>query len=308
MTSGWPWMKGCPTATAEEPKESTRDIDDDRPSVTELFEEHRHLIDEVAAELGSDPLFDVSKHDDLWILRFLMSHKKRVKAAVKSAKFTLSFRNDHRLDQSDVRSQPPRPDVDLVAVQRFLKHCTDHTFSYFIPDADRGVVIGILQLAGIDQEAVMEHVDESDWLACFLYIMEWSHQCLDYTTRNTGRLTKSIRIIDVTGVTLGKMHHDAMRRFGKIMHLMEDCYPQLLQTMFVCHAPSWVQTPWRTLRPLFPKRVVGKFDFIAPHKCESERKRLLKYIALEHLPVRYGGKNEAWPLNFPLTSASSVVG
>jgi hypothetical protein len=81
---------------------------------------------------------------------------------------------------------------------------------------------------------------------------------------------------------------------------MEDCYPQLLQTLYICHAPSWIQVPWRVVRPFFPKRVKSKFDFIHPETNLHERQRLLKHISLEHLPKRYGGLNDTWPVSFPL--------
>jgi hypothetical protein len=32
---------------------------------------------------------------------------------------------------------------------------------------------------------------------------------------------------------------------------------------------------------------------------------LLKYISMENLPSRYGGKNQVWPVDFPLPSKIS---
>ena len=49
-----------------------------------------------------------------------------------------------------------------------------------------------------------------------------------------------------------------------------------------------------------PKRVVSKMDFIYPDKKEKERNRLYEYIDEEHLPVRFGGKYEEWPVAFDL--------
>lgn len=292
----WPWMKGCAVSIAD--PTSPDDPNDDRPSAKLLIEKHRQLIDQVASELRADPLYDANKHDDVWIVRFLLSHKAKVKPSVKAAMFTLSFRNKHKLDEKDVRFSPPRQDTSYEPVQRMLKYCQDDTFTYVLPDLECGAVIGFVQFSGIDQHAVVNHVDESDWLSAFLYISEWTHQWLDYVTRTTGRLTKSVRIVDVADVSMAKINHDYARRFGKIMKVMEDCYPQLLQAIFICHAPSLVQVPWRVFRPLMPTRVVEKFDFIAPKQREKERKRLLKFISLEHLPVRFGGMNETWPVEF----------
>ena len=72
----------------------------------ELIEEHMRLIDDVKRALGTDPLYDVTKHDDLWIVRFLLSHKKTVKLSVKAAKHTLQFREEHKLDEHDINGMP----------------------------------------------------------------------------------------------------------------------------------------------------------------------------------------------------------
>ena len=47
---------------------------DVRPSVKALIFENRKMIDDVKHELQSDPLYRSDKHDELWILRFLLSH------------------------------------------------------------------------------------------------------------------------------------------------------------------------------------------------------------------------------------------
>ena len=146
---------------------------------------------------------------------------------------------------------------------------------------------------------MVKNVDGQDWLPSFCYINEWKHQWVDYITRTTGRLTKSVQLADTKGISLGGINSEKCRRDGKVMGIMEDCYPQMLQEILVCNAPAWAQIPWRTCRPLLPKRVVQKIDFVNPAKNEKERKRLFAYISEEHLPARFGGKNEAWPADFP---------
>jgi hypothetical protein len=59
--------------------------------------------------LASDPLYEPNKHDDLWIVRFLLSHKQKVKAVTKAAQYTLQFRAKHQLDEVDIRYSPIGP-------------------------------------------------------------------------------------------------------------------------------------------------------------------------------------------------------
>jgi hypothetical protein len=144
-----------------------------------------------------------------------------------------------------------------------------------------------------------------DWLPAFCYVSEWTFQWLDYITRTTGRLTKSLRLVDMEGFQVSRCNKEAMKRDGDAMAVMEDCYPQLLQTMFLCNAPKWMQISFHIVRPIMPRRVLQKMDFINPEKVKRERKRLLKYVSEENLPVRFGGKHSPWPVEFPLPPLSS---
>ena len=137
-----------------------------------------------------------------------------------------------------------------------------------------------------------------------MFIAEWTHQWLDYIARTTGRLTKSVRIVDAAGLSLARASLENSKRDGRAMAVMQDCYPQSLQTIFICHAPAWIHVPWRILRPILPKRVIEKVDFILPEKRETERDRLLKHISLDNLQVRFGGRNVVWPVDFPPPSTA----
>ena len=299
MTS-WPWMKGVEIAIAD-PIPLVNELDE-RPSVKELIDKHRTQIDSVAQRLQDDPLYDNTRHDDLWILRFVLSHKKKIGPAVKAAKYTLKFRVEHKLDAEDLRPYPPNDGPDhprKAAGKRYLALCGEDASRFCLPDARRGV-IGFIQLSSIDQHKVATQLPEDDWLPTLMYMSEWTHQWLDYTTRTTGRLTKNVRFANADGFRLAMLNKEAQRRDGIAMGLMEDCYPQLLQTIYVINSPSLIQTLWRIVRPFFPKRVVEKFDFITPQKNARELKRVLRYISEEDLPARFGGKYEAWPVNIPL--------
>jgi CRAL/TRIO domain len=298
--SGWIWMKDVAVAIAEQPISPVNELDD-RPALVDLFTEYRTLIDKVATELATDPLYDASKHDDLWIVRFLLSHKKNVKASVKAAKHTLMVRAKHKLDEKDLRFSPVGPDVPDEAFRRYLKYCADDVLQPTIPDPKLGVVFYI-NAGHFDHNVLVKNVDEADWLPSFLYCSEWSHQWVDYISRTTGRLTASIRIMDLKGLSFKSLSFEGQKRDGKAMKVSEDCYPQMLKSIFVCRGPSWVINVWRLVRPVFPKRVVEKMDFLAPDKNEKERDRMLKYISMENLPTRFGGKYSTWPVNYPLPS------
>ena len=79
------------------------------------------------------------------------------------------------------------------------------------------------------------------------------------------------------------------------MAQMEDCYPQLLQTIFAAYPPTFMHWIWSVVRPIMPKRIIDKVDIIEPSKNDKERDRLLEHVTLETLPVDFGGLNTVPP-------------
>lgn len=296
--STWPWLSDCGLKITDPPIPPI-DSYDFRPSVTSLMTEHRNVIEEVRNELFTDPLYNRHKHDDLWILRFVLSHKQNVTSAVRAAKYTLAFRNEHQLDAKDVRYMQPSENESL---QRYMKYVHNDAIRFVVPDHQRSVIL-FIDIGGVNQHGLAANVKESDWLPSYLHYNEMAYQWIDYITRKTGRLTKLVRIIDGQNIQWNAFNIECSRRDGAVMKLTEDCYPQLLAGMYICDAPSYIQLPWRMIRPLFPKRVLQKFDFINPNTNTNEYQRLiLPHLCEDHVPARYGGLYKPWPVEFTLPS------
>ena len=237
----WPWLKDCDTGlTTTDPPIPPIDQYDDRPSVVSLLVEHQSYIDQVRDELCLDPLYNCHKHDDLWILRFVLSHKKNVSSAVRAAKYTLAFRKEHQLDDHDVRYhnqlQQPTPSANTntnntndsesslsSSVQRYMKYVRKDAIRFVIPDHQRSVIL-FIDISGVNQHELVANVKESDWLPSYLYYNEMAYQWIDYITRRTGRLTKLVRIIDGQNIMPWKtINYECCRRDCVVMKMTEDC-------------------------------------------------------------------------------------
>ena len=224
--SSWPWMKGIKEAVADPIPPVNKD--DKRPAVKDLIKEHRSKIDEVQNSLKEDPLYDATRHDDLFVLRFLLSHKLSVKKALQAARGSLLFRKDMNFDETDIRGEViSKEKTTCPPLKRYLVYATDDFAIAGVPDVRYGAVI-FLRMAGLDQHGVVENVAEEDWLPTFAYINEWSFQWCDYVTRTTGRLTKLIRIADCSGTTLSHINKECSRRDttgrGEQLAGMECCF------------------------------------------------------------------------------------
>lgn len=266
--------------------------EDDRASVKDLIQKHGEKIAKIRAELEDDPLFEPTKHDDLWILRFLLSHKKS-KDAIKAAKHTLQFRKEHSLDDKDIREVSPNQ-VQEGKVKEFTDCWDSDAVAYGRPDPKRGVV-SFIKMRKLDQHVVLEKLTPEHWAPLYIYIAEWTFQWLDYLTRTTGRLTKNVRLIDMTGFTMSGYNHETTKRDGAAMADTEDCYPQMLESIYICNPPTVVAVVWKLAKVFMPTRVVSKFGFLSPKTNAKDRKLLCRHITEQNLPDFYGGKNPIPP-------------
>lgn len=284
-------MAGISVAIADPPIAPICD-EDERPAVKDLIAKHRTAIDALAKDLAIDDksknFYDENKHDDLWILRFVLSHKGDVKQALHAAVNTLEFRAEYKLDSVDIRPYPPGPLAKDEYFQRYFACIKDGAFHFDMPHPKRGVIV-FLSAEGYNFKK-LQHVEFDDRLRAICYMNEWTYQCQDFVTRTTGRLTKSARLIDAKGVGLLQVNYETIRLEAKAVATLQDYYPQQLESFYVCDPPIWAHIPWKIVRPLLPSRVVHKIDFVAPGKSEKERKRLRVHLQEEHLPVAYGGQ------------------
>lgn len=270
--------------------------EDVRPSVKALIAEHRVKIDKIKGEISSHSLYDANKHDDLWILRYWLSHKK-TKKAVAAAFHTLEYRQKYNLDEQDIRHDTPHLSSEPRVAEYWQKRCQGDGIVCAIPDKQRGVLM-FIKFAQMDPNA-SKTLTTDVWDYAFIYSSEWSHQWLDYVTRTTGRLTKSIRFIDMQNLSITKsFDRESNKRDGKIMNYMEDCYPQLLETIYACNPPEWMHLIWAIMRPIMPKRILDKVDVVQPERNAKEGARFFKHVSKKDLPAMYGGDNPVLPTDW----------
>ncbi|KAL3927454.1 MAG: hypothetical protein SGBAC_013083 [Bacillariaceae sp.] len=303
----WIWMEGVTPAIPTEVMDPVCK-DDQRPSVLDLIVEHTENIHKLKESVQEDPLYEPEKHDEIFLLRFLLSHKQNVKRAAKAVRATLVFRKEHRLDERDLRHLVPHKIQDgeygdtmmSFAKTDNLPHAwktrsPEDAIVFTIPDPNRGVV-AFLNIGNLKNDSkTTKKLTVDDVASVFILTSEWAHQWLDYVTRTTGRFTKSVRLIDFSNFSIFQNSREATKRDGKIMDMMEDIYPQLLQALFIYNAPSWIHSAWAIFRPIMPKRIIAKIDIIDPKSNQKEKQKLLAFLSEENMPVPMGGSNTASP-------------
>jgi len=300
------------------------DPNDGRPFVKDLLKEHAKKIEEVRQKIRSDqdakPLFDrhFERYDDLWILRFVLTHKGKVKLASKAAIRTIAFREEQKLNElGDIRHLIRNYGVEVTddskAEDEFLPYyhdynaaCGPNCITITQPDPNRGIMV-YMDLGNFDVTKLNGTLSPQQHKEYQIRGNEATFQVLDEVTRRTGRLTKLTNLMDLTNVSL-------MAQDGKTTRNDElvDFWPQLLGSIYVFNAPSWVNGFWKVVKLILPKRIVEKVDFM-PKSAVSGKfyKPLLKYVTEENLPEKYGGKNTTWPLpsiSEQLAAAKAIAG
>ena len=270
---------------------------DDRPAVCDLLAEHGENLAKLHAEVSGSAFFLPGLHDSLWLLRFLLSHPAKqgsVSEATRAALATMEYRSAKGLDD---------PDVDITAVfpnerdgieKLYRSGVERDAYLTCHPDPDREPIL-YLRLAGMDQHRMVKAMTPEENMDGFMFMSEWNYKVCDAVTRRTGRLTKSVRCVDMAGFRFSMLNKEKRRRDAAMSQAFEDYYPQLLAQVFILNPPGFVQGLWRVSKPFFPKRFTDKVGFASPATSPSDVRLLMRFVRLEDLPARFGGTCTIWP-------------
>ena len=115
-----------------------------RPLVTDLLLQHERQILELRSLVCSSEYYEPSRNDDLWLVRFLLSHSSKggVASAAQSALATLAWRHEHRMDDDTEPCGGPEG-LRVPAVAKLYGDCLrdEAAISYYVPDQDRGPLL-----------------------------------------------------------------------------------------------------------------------------------------------------------------------
>ena len=234
--------------------------EDDRPAVCDLLVEHSQNIEAVRRLVARDPYYTPSLHDDLWLLRFVLSNKKGgAEAAAAAASATMKYRAGRGLDDPDYDITMTHPTKMEIFKKWHAAGVDETAFIAYHPHPERELLL-LIELARMDQHSMVKNLTAEENMEAFMQNAEWTYQMCDKITRRTGRLTKQARLVDVSGFKYSMLSSEKRKRDGEMTKQFEDFYPQLLAQVLIVNPPTWMQLLWRTTRVFFPKRFVEKVD------------------------------------------------
>lgn len=262
---------------------------DDRPAVADLLAENSAEVAALRRALESYPLFDTHVHDELWLLRYILSHKKSgVAAAAAAARHTLEWRRDNRIDELSAALRSVPLDEFPPVKYAHSTHVEPDAVRFVQPNASRGP-LALALLPGFNFNKAASSLSQEEYSTMLYCINEWFFLACDRATRETGRLTKSCRLLNCKGFSTSRLNRAHLKMDGAIGKKIEDCYPQLLGSIIILDVSPVVLVLWRAVKYFFPKRFVEKMDMISSSSRTEMRKRVLRYVAFEDLPDEFGG-------------------
>jgi hypothetical protein len=268
-----------------------------RPLVSEMLTRYSQSIDALQAAMVTDGNFDARRHDRLFLLRFLLSHESsggrpnvtRAAAAVRRA---LQLRAERKLDEvaAVVRSGPSR--VWLREANQSWMHYLPVQMSQ--PDPD-GPILLCTRAADIRFHQIASEVSWEEYSRVSALATEFIFERMDQVTRRTGRITKYIRVLDLSGVRPSQISLKFMKMDGEQSKRIQCLYPQLLGAIIYLNPPPSLAFLYKHfVRPLLPRKVTEKSFALSPRKSDADRALLQTLLPVDSLHATFGGTSSAY--------------
>jgi hypothetical protein len=262
-------------------------------NIAEAISTHRDLIERLKIECGEQLRTATEAnnelYDDLWILRYVLSHlneKKmdpfqKMKDAIVS---TLEWRTQHRELLAKLRTGAPGPHDALLS-------------KYSISDLHKTTKDGrpfIVLRNGISNiKLLMEHATEDQIYEYFCFSKEYIFHLMDARSRRTGRLIKAVGVMDMKGATMfGGMSQPFFKGMGKAQKEGELRYPQFQDITILINNPTWLNVVLSIAKVFVSKRTFEKLK-TCPGRTSTGDIRTCPYVAanfdLDSIPTFLGG-------------------
>ncbi|CAI0450413.1 unnamed protein product [Linum tenue] len=210
---------------------------------------------------------------DVILLKFLRAREFRVDEAFEMLKNTLKWRKENNMD-SILEEQDPQTDILEPVVYMEGRDREGNPICY-----------NVYGLLGFDKSVDKLLGDEEKrerFLRWRIRKMEQSVKELDF---NPGGSCEILQINDLKNTPLPSKKEVRLTT-RKVAETLQDNYPEFVSKNIFINVPLWYYAFNTVLSPFLTPRTKNKFIQARTSKVAEI---LLKYIAAEQLPVRYGG-------------------
>lgn len=244
------------------------------------------LLDAVRADVPQ-PLSDAGSaephhYDDIWALRFVLSHPEDANA-IAAAKANIAWRKE----KADMLEAARRGDrlPRFAAIERFVvadyHGCTNS-----------GAPLYVVRAGISNPTAMMDEIPKADLVDFMMYRKEIGFAKCDRITRSTRVLVKLVTVNDLNDVSLLA---GTEKRFqavlGESSKLSEMYYPQLLDRAVLVNVPYIFSAIWSVMKNVLNAKARSKVAICPGDALKGDISKcpFAKLLDLETLPSFLGG-------------------
>ncbi|XP_004503864.1 patellin-3-like [Cicer arietinum] len=211
------------------------------------------------------------KRSDVILLKFLRARDFKVKEAFTMIKNTIRWRNEFKMEEL----------LDEKLGDELEKFVYMHGF-----DKEGHPVCYNIYGEFQDKELYKKCFSDEEKREKFL---RWRIQFLEKSIRNLdfdhGGICTIVQVNDLKD-SPGPGKWELRQATKQALQLLQDNYPEFVAKQVFINVPWWYLAVNRMISPFLTLRTKSKFVFAGPSKSTET---LLRYIAPEQLPVKYGG-------------------
>jgi hypothetical protein len=224
-------------------------------------------------------------HDDLVLLRYILSFKQ-VEEAVDAIRKAIAWRAENKelLDKVTRGEQVPcRAMISRYAVSDYHKKGL----------AD-GSPLLVTRASLCDLPTLISHVKGDELVSWLNWLNEFAYRECDRVTRETGRLTKVIRVNDLANAPLLNQDRGFFSAIGKSSKTASFLYPQLVEANVLVNAPSLISIVLKIAAQFVSASTMSKVVLCKGRANAKGNVADCPYASrrfkLEDLPEFWGGK------------------
>ncbi|KAI8909154.1 CRAL-TRIO domain-containing protein [Gorgonomyces haynaldii] len=249
-------------------------------SLSQLLEDNKEQIATLKAKV-SDCLGD---HDDIWLLRFVLSNSG-LEEQEEAIRYYVKFFDEHKDAIAEVRKNGKLEKWDQITK---FQVTGNHKYT------SEGEPVFYIRLGLCNTKALMDAHSYDDVVLWMILNRLNNMDYCDRETRKRNKIVKCISVLDFQGFSLTRGNDS---RFSKIIgdtsKISEKIFPQLLGKSVFVNVPSYFMFVLNLIKPLMSKKTVEKMTFCPGQlsgKPISACPYLRMYLKLEDVPSFLGGQ------------------
>ncbi|XP_051139690.1 patellin-3-like [Andrographis paniculata] len=292
--------------TAEKAKEKAEPVEEVKETIVHQVQPPSEATVEVEVEVKEEtppsspeevsiwgvPLL-ADERSDVILLKFLRARDFKVKDAFAMLKNVVAWRKQFKIDELLEEEGIIEGLEKVVYIHGVDKE--GHPVSYN--------ALGEFQDRELYSRAFADAEKRGKFLRWYIQFLERNIRKLDFTPDGVCTIVQVVDLKDSPGLILFKK--DFRQATNQAFQLLQDNYPEFVAKEVFINVPWWYVAYNRMISPFLTQRTKSKFVFAGPTKTTEA---LFKYIAPEHVPVRYGGLSKEGDQEFtPADSATLQV-